>query len=257
MLPRATERVSEFEPITLDQVSDADLMRRIDRKFLLNDRDLPDLLDDCLGEYRILEVGGRRLRSYLTRYFDTPDLALYHAHHAGRLPRFKVRIREYLDTSERFLEMKRRTNTGRADKSRALITDEVSHALDLLGELSAEVTPGFTKSLREVLSVAYTRITLVHRTALERLTVDVDLRLTAGERTITYPNVAFIEVKQHQRGGSPSVALLRELGAREGSISKYCLGVIDLIEGVRTNLFNEAAAGVHRIGATEDVHVHA
>src|SRR5688500_9872946 len=75
------DRAARFSAITLDELSDADLMRRIDRKFLLNDRDLSGLLDGCLDDYRILEVSGTRLREYLTRYFDTPDLALYHAHH--------------------------------------------------------------------------------------------------------------------------------------------------------------------------------
>ena len=256
-MPRPADRVADFAPITLDQVSDADLMRRIDRKFLLGASHLPDLLDRCLSDYRILEVRGNRLRGYLTRYFDTPDLALYSAHHAGRLPRSKVRTREYLDTGERYLEVKRRVNTGRADKSRLPIPTGVAIPLDRLDDLAADLPDGFRESLREVLTVAYTRITLVHRTAPERMTVDIGLRLTTGERTATHPSVAFIEVKQSRWGGSPSVAVLRALGAQEGSISKYCLGVVSLMDGVRTNLFKEAAARVHRIGAGEDVLVTA
>jgi len=247
------DRVTEFAPISLDQVSDAELLRRIDRKFLLEEAGLRDLLGGCLGEYRVLEVGGNRLRRYLTRYFDTPDFALYHAHHAGRLPRSKVRIRQYLDTGERYLEVKRRTNTGRADKARLPIPADATAPLDLLDGLAPDLSLATRDSLREVLTVAYTRITLVHLTAPERMTVDIELELTAGDHTAAFPSVAFVEVKQSRWGGSPSIGLLRELGAQEGSISKYSLGVASLIDGVRTNLFKEAAARVHRIGAAEDV----
>ena len=256
-MPSALDRATEFAPITLDQLSDAGLMRRIDRKFLMNDRDLRDLLAGCLGEYRILDVTGSRSRGYLTRYFDTPDLMLYRAHHSGRLPRSKVRIREYIDTGERYVEVKRRTNTGRVDKARLRISSDMSMPLDWLAGHVDDLPLAMLDTLREVVQVTYTRLTLVHGTVPERMTVDVGLALTAGDRTVTYPSVAFVEVKQHQWGGSPSIARLRALGIREGSISKYCLGVADLIDGARTNLFNEAAARVRRIGATEEIHVHA
>ena len=66
-------------------------MDRVDTKFLLPAVSAPGILASLADGYRVLEVSERRLSRYSTRYFDTPDLRLYHAHHAGRGRRYKVR----------------------------------------------------------------------------------------------------------------------------------------------------------------------
>ena len=87
--------------------------------------DIPALLSGSAGRYRVLEVNGRRLCGYATTYYDTADLAFYRAHQTGRLPRRKVRIRDYVDTGARFLEEKVKNNSGRTIKSRVAIDHRV------------------------------------------------------------------------------------------------------------------------------------
>src|SRR5262245_48399908 len=115
------ELAQRFEPLSLDQVGSATLLDRVDTKFLVPLSAVPQLIDGLADQYRALQVNGTRLGRYSTRYFDTPELALYHAHHAGRLPRYKVRVRSYLESREQYLEVKLKNNKGRTLKDRTTL----------------------------------------------------------------------------------------------------------------------------------------
>ncbi|XQF91528.1 VTC domain-containing protein (plasmid) [Pseudoalteromonas espejiana] len=60
-------------------------MNRVDSKFMLPLSFLPELLTHIQGQYRVLDIQGKRLFSYYNQYFDTPELDLYKAHHNGKL----------------------------------------------------------------------------------------------------------------------------------------------------------------------------
>jgi hypothetical protein len=252
-----TEIAAGFEGIGLDQLRQDSLMQRVDRKFAVPATRVADILSACHDDYRMLEVGGSRLRRYLTRYFDTPELALYHAHHAGRLPRSKVRIREYLDSGDRYLEVKRRSNTAQTSKWRVLLRRDDDRPLDSHALLPRIVPDDVIANLTEVLSVAYVRMTLVHASEAERITVDVGLEVSTGYRAVRYSGMALVEVKQAHRGGTPSVARLRACRGRESSISKYCLGVVTLIEGAKTNRFKHSVVQLARLGSDDGSAQHA
>jgi hypothetical protein len=233
------ELTSGFEPVALAELRESTLLERVDRKFVARASQLAGLLLATRPDYRVLEVNGLRCHRYLTRYFDTPALACYHAHHAGRLPRAKVRIREYQDSGERYFEVKRRSNTGKTSKARVLLAAGVSGG-DELRRLAADAVPDLGADLHEVLDVAYTRITLVHATNIERVTLDLNLCVSAGVRVVPYHATLFVEVKQARRAASPFVDALRAHRIRERSMSKYCLGVVSLVESAKTNLFRRA-----------------
>ena len=108
-------------PVSLGELGEAALLDRVDTKFLLPASLVPEILRRCAPCYRALEVNCARLCRYSTLYFDTADLAFYHAHHAGHARRRKVRVRTYVDTGDRYLEVKLRTNKGRTTKSRVLV----------------------------------------------------------------------------------------------------------------------------------------
>ncbi|MBK8341295.1 MAG: VTC domain-containing protein [Flavobacteriales bacterium] len=71
-----------------------------------------------IPHYRLLEVDGVRGAEYRSLYFDSPALRHYLDHHNGRTLRSKVRFREYVGSGLCFLEVKRKTGTGRTDKAR-------------------------------------------------------------------------------------------------------------------------------------------
>ena len=246
---RAIERAAAaYETISLAQLGHASLMDRIDTKFLVPASGVPGLLERCVGHYRLLQVNGRVLARYNTRYFDTPDLSLYHAHHAGRTPRVKVRVRTYVDSKIGFLEIKLKTNKARTQKARVALDPE---SLDPLERLERERFFGIALSpaqLRESVVIDYTRLTLVGNDAPERLTLDLMLTFTRDGQVRSYPGVVVAEIKQERRAPSHFHEEMRRLGLREGALSKYCLGIAILEESAKKNRFKGILRRLEQIG---------
>jgi hypothetical protein len=231
-----------FAAVSLRELGAAALMDRVDTKFVLPAAEAPAILESLAGEYRVLEVGGRRVARYNTRYFDTPELRLYHAHHAGRPRRHKVRVRTYVDSEARFLEVKLRTGKGRTAKERVPLAHDTLDPMERL-DRDALLAPGVgfsARDLREALVVDYTRLTLVRNDVPERITLDLMLRFSRGGEARSYPGVVIAEVKQEHRVRSRFLDAMRARRLREGSLSKYCLGITALEPAARTNHFRRA-----------------
>ncbi len=244
------EAASRLAAISLSQVLTADCLDRIDTKFLMPIGLVPDLLQRCAPEYQVLEVNQKRLCRYRTQYFDTAELLLYHSHHAGRTPRHKVRVRTYLETNQEYLEVKLKTNKGRTRKSRvrlrnaAAIPFERLHGQDFFG-VAAVVSP---VQLRQVVTVTYTRITLVSATALERVTLDLGLEFSSEAGSQSYPGLVIAELKQARNGRSCFQGTMKAMGVRNTTVSKYCLGVISLYEQVKKNRYKRILYRIQRMG---------
>jgi hypothetical protein len=54
---------------------------------------------------------------YLTLYFDTESFDNYIAHHNGKRPRFKIRMRKYVSSGFSFLEVKEKDNRTARSRS--------------------------------------------------------------------------------------------------------------------------------------------
>src|SRR4051812_18873006 len=94
------------------------LMNRTDTKFLFTTDQFETVLNEVAPYYKVLEVNGKRLNHYKTLYYDTSDLALYNKHHNGKLNRYKIRHRTYVESDTGFLEVKFKNNKGRTIKNR-------------------------------------------------------------------------------------------------------------------------------------------
>jgi hypothetical protein len=233
------EILDRFEPISLSELGGASLLDRVDRKFILPLSAVPDVLAELVGEYRVLEVGDSRSSRYHTVYFDSPEFRLYHDHHAGRFPRFKVRLRSYESSGEVWVEVKRKSRGGRTQKVRFPHSLGGAEPMEVLEEadplaLGGSVSP---RELHPVINVEYRRATLVGREGRERVTVDTLLECERGGEKRSFPEMTILEVKQANSFNSPIIRLLRERGIRTVSISKYCLCVASVERGVKTNRF--------------------
>ena len=58
-----------FRSVSLHEIGAASLMDRVDTKFVLPAPSAADILGSLGGAYHVLEVSGRRLSRYSTRYF--------------------------------------------------------------------------------------------------------------------------------------------------------------------------------------------
>ncbi|BCJ40293.1 VTC domain-containing protein [Actinoplanes ianthinogenes] len=226
--------IATFAPISLDHlVADAELLTRVDRKYLLPASLLPDLLARLPRDARVLEIDGRRDFGYRSVYFDTERLDSYLGAAHRRRRRFKVRIRTYLDTGARFVEIKTRGSRGTTIKTR-FPYDGSGHDLGPAGRAhldhvltGAHISPdGHT--FQPVLATGYRRHTLYLPGCGSRVTVDTDLTWSLPDgATLGMPGHVVLETKS---GGGVSEVdrLLWRLRHRPASISKYATGLAAL-----------------------------
>ena len=152
-------KLSQMDPITLEQMSGIKLMNRIDTKYLVDVRRLPALLDKAKSDYFVQEIAGKRKAFYRTLYWDTADAQMYIIHHDRKLNRQKIRVREYVESNLTFLEIKNKSNKGRTKKIRISVPDEniKSHedAVDFINKSAKYGIDGKKKWYLFISSFAY------------------------------------------------------------------------------------------------------
>lgn len=229
--------LSKLHPVTLSQLDSVKLQDRMDTKYVIPFAQLQQVIDNISEEYFCLEINGRRSFAYQSAYYDTPDFRLYHDHHKGKLNRFKVRIRTYVDSGLIFFELKAKNNKSRTIKSRVPLksgenpfSNEAVHVLQGIYHMQQM---GLQQSLR----VDYSRITLVNKDFTERVTIDTGLCFVDGNRVVDKSHLVVVEVKQDRAKGSAFTTLMKKWHIRKMSLSKYCYGVICMFPEVKFNNF--------------------
>jgi hypothetical protein len=213
-------------PITLAQLDAVSLLNRVDTKFLLTVPQLVEILPKLAAEYRVLEVGGRRLHQYRTLYFDTPDLDLYHLHRSSQAVRHKVRSRAYVDSDLFFFEIKAKTQAHRTVKHRLATPALVTEWTPEVGAFVRSHLGPESPDLQPTLSNDFLRVTLMDKGRTERLTLDLNVQFDCDGRTAVLPGIVIAELKQSD-ADAPSVfaSQMRAAGVLPTGVSKYCVGV--------------------------------
>lgn len=227
--------VGLLRPVGLDELlARASLLTRLDRKYMLPLVDLPVVLGGLDEDVRVLEIDGERQFGYRSLYFDTPGLDGYLGAARGRRRRFKVRIRTYLDSGERFVEVKTRGPRGVTVKDR-IPYDGDPHRLSPGARAYVDaVLAGAGIDIRHLrfepaLTTTYRRTTLLLPATGSRLTVDTGLAwsLSDGTTALRTPDRTIVETKAG-RAGSGADRLLWSLRHRPVPVSKYGTGLAAL-----------------------------
>ena len=237
----------DFAPISLEELnSKADMMSRIDNKYVVDRWALERILPALLEEFDILEINDRRAFTYDTRYFDDPDCSAYYEHHQGLRKGFKVRVRRYSDAGLCFLEVKVKVKgkRGMTVKNRqsydpadlAALTPE---AFDYAkGVYTGHYDKAFDYDLRPALDIEYQRITLVAKEGGERMIIDGKLSFRNEKKRLEAPNDVFIVETKSALGRGYADKVLRAVHARPTKkCSKYCIGMAALGAVSRWNRF--------------------
>jgi len=230
--------LSQFNPVSLEEIDEVKLMSRIDRKYWFHILKLQEILEYTLPHYDILEINGQRLMEYQTRYYETPQNKMYLMHHNRKLNRNKIRRRNYVSTDSSFLEIKFKTNKKRTIKKRietqfgALGFNEKE--LDFIENNSMfkgqDLIPGLNNK--------FNRLTLIHKNKLDRCTIDISPKFWNDKGDISFDNLVIFELKRGKNlKSSPIVNLLRKLKIRQRGLSKYCTGRAFLDENLKQNAF--------------------
>jgi hypothetical protein len=243
------EKVSQlnhFSPIDLSQMDRVKLLRRSDTKYLISQTEMMDFLVDLATDYFVLEIKGKRLASYHTNYLDTPLKSFYHEHHQGKFKRHKVRFRTYLDSDLSFLEVKLKYK-AKTNKKR-MISEPTDHLNEAQKKFLSQWIPENPMNLVTSLENSFQRITLVHKTADERVTIDLNLHFMSGGKKVKFKDQVIVEIKQSKVNRETLMSrLLRSKGIRTLRVSKYCIGSILIDSSLKYNRFKSRLLKINEI----------
>ena len=231
-------KISKFDPISLSEMDEVKLMKRTDTKFVFPLSTLHKILPKLEQHYRVLEIKGTRLNAYRSLYFDTEDFQFYQQHHNGKTNRNKVRFREYIDSGLSFLEVKRKNNKGKTVKKRIKV-DQIPTELEGSNKGFVDKLVDGGLDLKAQHWNKFTRITFVHKTKKERLTIDVNLRFedTDSQKT-DLGEMVIAEVKQAKRNlASNFIRIIKKERIHPFRISKYCMATAKLFPSLKRNNF--------------------
>ncbi|WP_445956435.1 polyphosphate polymerase domain-containing protein [Yeosuana sp.] len=243
------KEIQNFSPISLEEMDNVKLMKRTDTKFVIHEKDLVSVLKSIEDEYRVVEIKSNRITTYSSLYFDTPEHKFYKDHHNGKNNRTKIRIRKYVESDICFLEIKQKDGKGNTTKTRTSIPDFEPNLLEKSLEFIQHTTQE-TFELKPIIWNQFNRVTLVNKTAKERLTIDVNLSFKKNGTLKTYDNLVIIELKQERfNRSSPIVQQLKSKQINPYSISKYCIGMIGIYNELKYNRFKEKLLKINKITA--------
>lgn len=224
--------------ISLDALNgSAELLVRVDRKYIIGHHLLDDLIGDWRHELSVLQIDGRRVFGCTSTYFDTADLALHRAAATHRRRRFKVRTRTYDDTGLTMLEVKTKDGRGRTVKHRV---EHDRHRADQLTAAGAEFVEQITGAgpivglLQPSLTTRYRRATLVDPSAGTRCTVDRSLVCSAPDGGAVGLDAVIVETKSGPVPSGIDRWMWRQ-GIRPTKVSKYCTALAVLYPDLPDN----------------------
>lgn len=247
MVSQINDILNIFKPITLEQMDSVNFMNRLDTKFFFHVSLLPEILKQSANNFFVLEIKEKRQFNYNSTYFDTPDFLMYNNHLNRRCNRYKIRQRRYDITGVEFFEVKYKNNKGRTLKSRFENTSPtpLNKKADDFLKLN---TPYSVGMLQATLKNEFTRVTLVNYELCARITLDYNLSFSENGTIISLPNMGIAEVKQDGIcGNSFFINLMRQLGQRPSSISKYCTGAALLFPNLKTNTIKSKLIQINKL----------
>jgi VTC domain len=221
---------------------------RLDRKYLLTPAAVDQVLMSTRDLWSAEIVAGLETQRYETEYFDTADLALFHAARGQRPSRAKVRVRHYLDTGDSFVEVKRRDARGQTTKEREPWSGSMADARSFLQEaLGSSVDPidDLVDGLLPTARTSYERraYVLIHG---GRITVDRHLVVGPHEALTALladqgSELTIMETKSPDQSPTKIDRHLWDQGVRPVSLSKYALAIASFRPDLPLNRWTSVA----------------
>ena len=239
--------LSRFEKITLSEMDNVKLMSRTDTKFAFNISRLPKVLEKLSKFYRIMEIDGERLHHYKSLYFDTEERKFYTEHHNRRVNRNKIRFREYVGSALTFLEIKLKNNKGKTIKKRIKV-DLISEKITKKQQEYIDKIIGCPIKVSAKQWINFSRVTFVHKTKKERLTMDVNLTFNTNEEKGDLKNIVIAEVKQERMSRSSDfIKIVKEMRILPFRLSKYCMSSLQLWPQLKQNRFKKKQLFINKL----------
>jgi len=238
--------LNKFETITLSEMDDVKLMSRTDTKFVFNFSRLPEFLEKLSQFYRVLSIDGDLIHDYKSLYFDTEDRKFYIEHHNRRVNRNKIRFREYVGSGLTFLEIKLKNNKGKTIKKRIKvnsISEDITEQQQYIDKIV-----GYPIEVSAKQWINFSRVTFVHKTQKERLTMDINLTFNNKKDEGDLKNIVIAEVKQERMSRSSDfMRIAKEMSILPMRLSKYCISSMQLYPQLKQNRFKEKQLFINKL----------
>jgi len=241
--------IDQFNSTSLEEMNSVKLLNRVDTKYVCSIYKLKEILEDLSESYKVLEIDGQRIMSYQTKYYDTADFKMYIEHQNGKLNRYKVREREYVNSDLNFLEIKFKNNKSRTIKSRIVRDEKLKRFANSEIDFLDNKSPFSSDELEVKLHNSFQRITLCNES--ERVTIDFKLKFENDNGSVgILPLLAIIEVKQDKFSTkSDVVKVLKKHHVRSNSFSKYCVGTSLVYPHLKSNRLKSKILLINKISA--------
>ncbi len=242
-MAKLDDLLGNFESIDFLEVKEGFLLKRRDKKYVVHQSSLPNIIKALEGEYKLMTVNGLMFNQYHTEYFDTPAFDMYTMHHNGRKSRYKLRNRTYVSTDVSFSEFKEKNNKSVTHKTRKLMgkNEDEADFSDLMPKALKDDTIEYEKKL----VINYDRLTFVNET--NRITIDQNLVFNNTAKQRELKQVAIVEFKYNNASKWRLFnRLMLDEKVRPTSISKYCVGV-SYLYGKKSNNFKSVLREINKI----------
>lgn len=239
--------IKQFNPITLSEMDSVKLMNRTDTKFTFKSEHLLDILSRMVDFYHILEIDGKRIQDYRSLYYDTKERKFYLDHHNQRVNRNKIRFREYVGSGLIFMEIKLKNNKGRTIKKRIKVS-EIPLVLNEEHKKYINQIIGSNLDVSPKQWINFSRITFVHKTKKERLTIDLDLTFRDQNGMGDLKDIIIAEVKQEKMSRlSDFMIIVKEMSILPMRLSKYCVSTMQLDSNIKKNRFKKKLLFINKL----------
>ena len=232
------EILQRFDKVSLPDLDKVKLMNRTDSKFCMHINQLPSILEDLRLYYSVLQIDDKVIFNYDNTYFDTIDNRMFLSHHNGKKNRFKVRVRNYVESDLNFLEIKFKTNKGRTIKDRLVKREFVSEFTKNEQDFLEKGCPFEGNQLEPKINSFFKRFTMVNNGFNERVTIDIFPGFKNEEKEIVLNNLVIIEIKQSKSSDVATITkVLHQNKICRNGFSKYCIGRSLLEDDIKKNNF--------------------
>ena len=248
MIATIHNNLKEFKPISLAEMDEISLLRRYDQKFTISTSQFQVIFPLLANDYHCLTIENQQLFQYTTDYYDSNEFSMFHNHHNGKLNRYKIRFRDYVNTKNSFLEIKYKTNKGETIKSRKEIAYMERELNQENNKFITENSPYNLSNLHKKLSNTFHRITLANVAKKERVTIDNAINFSDKKGNKTLQNLVVIEIKKSKNNMDSGVnQLLKINGIRPTSFSKYAIGSALINPNLKYNRFKKKLSYLNTI----------
>jgi hypothetical protein len=257
LLPNATimkliNKLNKFSAINIADCAKIDFSDSTESKFILSAKKLKKVLEEIKGDYYILQIKDKRIFKYTNEYYDTEDYKMYLAYHNGNGTRYLIKNNEVEGVKNRSIEIKCQSNKGEVSKvKRKAKGNDIDNSV-YIKQFVQEHTPYNPSILKKTLKNKFYRIVLVHKKNKEKISIDLNLKISNTKNKKKLPHLAIVEVKQERFSlYSDFVLSLRKYNVQRTSLSKYCIGVALLNKDVKKNKYKSKLLAISKINDNE------